>query len=88
MNHRHRKILHAIFAHPINANIAMRDVESVLVEMGAEVSDAKKSKMHVKMKDHSVNFEAAHHSLSKQQVVQVRKFIEACGIDPVADYPL
>ena len=26
MNHHHRKILHSLFAHPINANIGMKDV--------------------------------------------------------------
>ena len=30
MNHHHRKALHALFSHPVSANIAMKDVESVL----------------------------------------------------------
>ena len=34
MNHRHRKVLHALFAHPISANISFKDVESLLSELG------------------------------------------------------
>lgn len=88
MNHRHRKLLHALFAHPINANVSMRDVESVMRELGAEVDAAHSGKTHVVLKGHSANFSHAGHSLPKQQVVQVRKFIEGCGIDPERDYPL
>ena len=31
MNHRHRKVLHGIFAHPVSANIAMKDIEAVVL---------------------------------------------------------
>jgi len=88
MNHHHRKVLHKLFAHPISANIAMKDVESVLREMGAEIKSAHSGKTHVALKGHSANFSHAHHSLPKQEVIQVRKFIEACGIDPGRDYPV
>lgn len=88
MNHRQRKILHAIFAHPINANLGMHEIVSVLGNMGAEISEAKKGKVHVRMNGHEVNFEPVHHSLPKDMVVQVRKFIELCGVDSAVDYPL
>jgi len=88
MNHHHRKILHSLFAHPINANIAMKDVESVLRELGADVSTAHSGKLHVALNSHSVNFPHAKHSLPKQEVIQVRKFLENCGVDPGRDYPL
>jgi hypothetical protein len=88
MNHHHRKILHTLFAHPINNNISMSDVESVLKEMGAEIKAAHSGKTHVVLKGHSANFSHAKHSLPKQEVIQMRKFIETCGIDPERDYPL
>ena len=37
MNHRHRKVLHAIFGHPISANIDMKEVEHMLADLGAEI---------------------------------------------------
>ena len=39
MNHHHRKILHGLFAHPVSANIAMKDVEAVLRELGGELEN-------------------------------------------------
>lgn len=88
MNHHHRKILHSIFAHPINANISMKDVESVMRELGAEIKEAHSSKIHVALNGHSANFSHAKHNLPKEEVMQVRKFIETCGIDPKRDYPM
>jgi hypothetical protein len=88
MNHHHRKVLHSLFAHPINANIGMREVESVLKELGAEISEAHSGKIHVALNGHSANFSHAKHSLPKEEVASVRKFIETCGIDPERDFPL
>lgn len=88
MNHRHRKVLHQIFAHPVNANIAMRDVDTVFRELGAEIKSAHSGKTHVALNGHSANFSHGGHSLPKEEVVQIRKFMEACGIDPQRDYPL
>jgi len=88
MNHHHRKVLHALFAHPVSSNIAMKDVEAVLYEVGAELSHSNTGKLTVRLKGHSANFGGAQHSLPKQEVTQVRKFLEACGIDPARDFPL
>jgi hypothetical protein len=88
MNHHHRKILHSLFAHPISANVAMKDVEAVFRELGAEIGAAHSGKLHVTLKGHSANFAHAKHSLARQEVVQVKKFLEGCGIDPQRDYPV
>ena len=88
MNHRHRKVLHALFTHPISSNIAFRDVEAVFKELGADVSNSHTGKLHVALNGHSANFGHVKHSLPKNEVTQVRKFIETCGIEPEKDYPL
>ena len=88
MNHHHRKILHKLFAHPVSANIGIKEAESVLQEMGAEITQAHSGKIHVALKGHSANFSHAKHSLPKEEVISMRKFIETCGIDPERDYPL
>ncbi|MAN80177.1 MAG: hypothetical protein CMM77_00740 [Rhodospirillaceae bacterium] len=88
MNHHHRKILHSLFTHPINGNISLLDVETVFKELGAEVAPARSGKIHVSLNGHSANFAHSQHSLSRDEVVQVRKFIETCGVDPEKDYPL
>ena len=88
MNHHHRKILHSLFAHPLSSNIGIKDVESVLKELGAEINSAHSGKLHVVLNGHSANFSHPGHDLPKEEVVQMRKFIETCGIDPARDYPL
>jgi hypothetical protein len=47
MNHHQRKILHAIFAHPLNANLEMKDIVSVLNALGAEIDAKSKSRLGV-----------------------------------------
>lgn len=88
MNHHHRKVLHALFAHPISANLDLNHVESVFRELGAEVTTAHSGKLTVQLNGHSASFAAAHHHLPKEEVVQMRKFLETCGVEPGRDYPL
>jgi hypothetical protein len=42
----------------------------------------------VTLKGHTAVFHTPQHHLPKDEVAQLRKFIEACGIDPARDYPL
>jgi hypothetical protein len=66
----------------------MNDVKSVLQELGAEIKSTHSGKTHVILNGHSANFSHPKHSLPKQEVMQVRKFIEICGIEPQRDYPV
>ena len=88
MNHKHRKTLHALFAHPEPANLSPIDVEHVLTELGAEMDERSSAKFAVKLNGHTANFHHAHHSLPKEEVRQFRKFLETAGIDPERDFPL
>lgn len=87
MNHRHRKVLHALFAHPISANIDFREVEHVLKELGAEIDNKSGSRIGVTLKGHTAAFHHASHALPKEEVMQLKKFLEKCGIKP-EDYPV
>jgi hypothetical protein len=87
MNHRHRKVLHALFAHPISANIDFKEVIHVLEELGAETESKAGNRVGVTLNGQEAAFTHAHHSLPKEEVVQIRKFLERCGVDP-ATYPV
>lgn len=87
MNHRHRKVLHALFSHPISSNISLKDVEAVLVELGAEIDNKHGARIGVSLGGHSAAFHTTPHSLPKDDVVQIRHFLEKCGVDP-AQYPV
>jgi hypothetical protein len=88
MNHHQRQTLHALFAHPISSNIAMSDVTSVLAHLGAEIDNRHKARIGVTLNGHTAVFHTPQHHLPKDEVAQLRKFIESCGIDPARDYPL
>jgi hypothetical protein len=88
MNHKHRKTLHALFAHPEAANLSPIDVNHVLEGLGAELSERSGAKYAVALNGHSAAFHHAGHALTKEEVRQVRKFIETAGVDPQRDYPL
>lgn len=88
MNHKHRKVLHALFAHPVSANISSRAVESVLKELGAEIDQRHGGRWGVHLNNHFAEFPHDAHSLNPALVRQMRKFIETAGIDPERDYPL
>jgi len=87
MNHKHRKTLESLFSHPISGNITMKDVEHVFENLGAHLSRASGGKVTVTMAGHSANFHDHSHSLSKDEVVQIRKYLETCGVDASAIDP-
>ena len=72
----------------VNPNIHFRDIETVLAELGAETGSSGNGKLHVTLKGHTANFQNPGKSMPKEEVIQIRKFIETCGIDPERDYPL
>ena len=86
MNHRHRKVLHALFAHPVSANIHANDVEAVLTELGAELDHTHHGKLMVRLNGQALALPHTGHTLVPEQVRQLRLFLESCGIDASA-YP-
>lgn len=88
MNHRHRKVLHALFAHPVSANIAPRAVESVIKELGGEVDQRHGGRVGLHLNSNFVEIAHDSHSLKPAHVHQIRKFLVSAGVDPERDYPL
>ncbi len=80
MNHHQRKILHAIFAHPVNANLEMKDISAVLNGLGAETEVRTKNRLGVKLQGKVTTLHLANHTLTRNDVTELRKFLEACGV--------
>ena len=87
MNHHHRKVLHAIFAHPVSGNIDFKAVEHLLTDLGADIDNKSGARIGVTLNGHTVALHHAHKSLPTDEVRQVKKFLEDAGVDP-ADYPI
>ena len=84
MDRKHRKTLEAIFEKPERANIAWRDVEALLIALGAEISEGSGSRVRVALKDVRAVFHRPHprKETNKGAVKSVRRFLEAAGVKP------
>ena len=84
MDRKHRKTLEAIFEKPERANIPWRDVESLFVALGAEISEGSGSRVRVVLKDVRAVFHRPHSrkETNKGAVKSVRRFLEAAGVKP------
>ena len=84
MSH-HRRTLEALFAHPVSSNLDPKHVFAALEDLGAEVSRGGHGQVIVRLNGHTQGFHDTHHSLSKEEVAAVRKFLVAAGVNPVGD---
>ena len=84
MDSKHRRTLEAIFEKPERANIAWRDIEAMLVALGAEISEGNGSRVRVALKDVRAVFHRPHprKETNKGAVKSVRRFLEAAGEKP------
>lgn len=88
MNHKQRSTLHSLFAHPVSSNIDPRLTRSMLEALGGDITHGGHGQIVVKLNGHTHGFHDSRHGLSKEDVMALRKFLEAAGIDPVQDFPL
>ena len=84
MDRKHRKTLEAIFEKPERANIAWRDVETLFIAPGAEITEGNGSRVRVALKDVRAVFHRPHprKETNKGAVKSVRRFLEAAGVKP------
>ena len=62
--------------------------EAALEELGAEIGHGGHGQMVVKLKGRTHGFHDTRHSLSKEEVSALRKFLVDAGVDPARDFPL
>lgn len=84
MRRRHQRTLESIFAHPVSANVQWRDIEALLIELGAEVSEREGSRVAVVLFDEVRVFHRPHPSpgADKGAVASVRRWLEQHGVKP------
>ena len=84
MNRKQQRTLESVFARPVRANIDWRDIESLLIALGAEVSEAKGSRVCVLLNGRTAVFHRPHpeKEAGKHMVRSVRDFLENAGVRP------
>jgi hypothetical protein len=83
MNRKNTETLGAIFAEPVRANIAWRDVEALFEALGAEVTEGRGSRVRVALNGVRAVFHEPHpeKEISKSAVRSVREFLNNAGVE-------
>ena len=84
MKRKYQKPLEAIFAHPTSSNIQWRAIETLFVELGAEISEREGSRIAVFLFEEARVFHRPHPgpNTDKGAVASIRKWLEQHGVEP------
>ncbi len=82
MNKKNEKIYHEIFRSPVRSDIPWHDIESLLIALGAEISEGSGSRVRVKLNDVRAVFHRPHpeNEADKGAVKAVRQFLTNAGV--------
>ncbi len=84
MKKKHIKTLALIFKQPVSANIDWKDIESLLIGLGAEISEREGSRIGVRLFGDRRVFHRPHPSpkTDKGAVASVREWLKRNGVTP------
>lgn len=84
MKRKHLATLSLIFHRPVSGNIRWKDIEAMLVDMGAEVEEREGSRIGVVLFGQVRVFHRPHPSpeTDKGAVASLRKWLEDNGVKP------
>lgn len=83
-HHKHVATVKSIFSHPIPMNIHWMDVEHLFTSMGGQVEVVHGGRAKVKLNGNEHTFHIPHGKVldSKDEVVQIKHFLEKAGVSP------
>ncbi|MBX3726488.1 MAG: type II toxin-antitoxin system HicA family toxin [Xanthomonadales bacterium] len=84
MKRSHRRTLERLFAHPASGNLQWRDIEALLRDLGADVSERAGSRVAVVLFAEVRVFHRPHPSpnVDKGALTSIRKWLEQHGVKP------
>ena len=82
MRRKHEQILSRIFQVPAQSGIPWKDVEAMMIALGAEVSEGHGSRVRVALNGVRAVFHRPHphKDTDKGAVVSVRRFLQEAGV--------
>ncbi len=77
MNKKHRQTLKDIFENPVRSSLLWRDIEKLLVALGAELSEGRGSRIRIALNGVRAVFHCPHprKETDKGAVVSMRRFL-------------
>lgn len=84
MKRKHQATLERIFVRPVSGNVKWREVEALLLELGADIEEAEGSRITVVLFGAVRVFHRPHPSpdTDKGALTSVRKWLEDNGVTP------
>lgn len=84
MNARHRKTLEDIFKKPALSSIPWKDIEALLISLGADISEGEGSRIRIKLNNVRAVFHRPHpkKETDKGAAASMKRFLENAGIKP------
>ena len=84
MSHKHQHLLHAIFQEPASANIHWREVESLLIHLGATVEPAHGARFRIVLNRVEAFLHHPHNgsTCARQDIKRLREILAQAGISP------
>jgi hypothetical protein len=84
LSRKHQATLEAVFATPVRASIAWRDIEALFAACGGEISEGEGSRLRVALNGVRAVFHRPHpqKETDKGAVRSVRRFLSEAGIKP------
>lgn len=82
MNSRQQKICEEIFKEPVQSNIEWKDIENLLIALGAEITEGNGSRVRIKLNNERAVFHRPHPEkvTDKGAVKSMRKFLNNAGV--------
>ena len=87
MKHQHAHTLEALFSHPLQHNLRMRDVEALMLHLNAQVEHGSEHRLKLRLTSgETLMLHAApglqHQFLDEEGILRLRRFLERAGITP------
>ena len=84
MKSKHQKTLETIFEDPVRPNIAWKDIETMLISQGAEISEGQGSRVRIALKGVRAVFHRPHphKETDKGALKSMRRFLIEAGVKP------
>lgn len=84
MRGKHAKTPQAIFHEPILSNVKWKDIEALLLALGAEIEEGNGSRVRILLKDRIAVFHRPHprKETDKGALVSVKKFLISAEVMP------
>ena len=82
MSKKHQKVLSAIFSDHLSSNIHWKEIESLLIHLGAEFREGSGASLVTIINGTEFTMHRCHHNttMSKKSLHQLRKFLESVSV--------